>query len=193
MRMQYSCPGLLYCFVFSGPIVVVQSLSHVDSLRPHGLQHVRLPCSSPSLGVCSKFMSIESVMPSNRLILCPPLLLLPSVVPSIRVFSSESALCIRWPKQWNFSFSISPSINIQGQFPLGMTGLIALLSKRHSEVFSSTTVQRHQFFSTQPFLLSSSRIHNMTTGKTRALTIRTIVGKVMSLLFNTLSRFVIVQ
>ena len=109
MRMQYSCPGLLYCFVFSGHIVVVQSLSHVDSLRPHGLQHVRLPCSSPSLGVCSKFMSIESVMPSNRLILCPPLLLLPSVVPSIRVFSSESALCIRWPKYQSFSFSISPS------------------------------------------------------------------------------------
>ena len=109
MRMQYSCPGLLYFFVFSGQIVVVQSLSHVDSLQPHGLQHIRLPCPSPSPGVCSKLMSIESVMPSKHLILCCPLLLLPSAVLSIRVFSSESALCIRWSKQWNFSFSTSPS------------------------------------------------------------------------------------
>jgi len=75
-----------------------------DSLRPHGLQHARLPCPSPFPGACS-----NSVMPFNHLILCHPLLLLPSVFPSIRVFSSESTLCIRWPKYWSFSFSISPS------------------------------------------------------------------------------------
>ena len=88
-------------------------------------------------------MSIELVMPSNHLILCHPLLLPPSVFPSIRVFSSESALHIRWPKYWSFSFSISPS-NECSAFPLGLTGLISLLSKRLSRVFSSTTVWKHQ-------------------------------------------------
>ena len=79
-----------------------------DSLRPHGLQHARLPCPSPTPGAY-KLMSIASVMPSNHLILCCPLLLPPSIFPSIRVFSSESVLRIRWPKYWSFSFSISPS------------------------------------------------------------------------------------
>ena len=88
-------------------------------------------------------MSIELVMPSNHLILCHPLLLLPSVFPSIRVFSSESALRIRWPKYCSFSFSISPS-NEYSEFPLGLTGLISLLSKGLSRVFSSTTVRKHQ-------------------------------------------------
>ena len=91
-------------------------------------------------------MSIESVVPSNHLILCPPLLLLPSIFPSIRVFSNESALHNRWPKYWSFSFSISPSNDIQDWFPLGLTGLI-LQSKGLSRVFSSTTVQKHHFFS----------------------------------------------
>ena len=79
-----------------------------DSLQPHGLQHARLPCPSPTLSLL-KLMSIESVMPSNHLILCTPLLLLSSIFPSIRVFSDESALCIRWPKDWSFNFNISPS------------------------------------------------------------------------------------
>ena len=83
-----------------------------NSLQPHGLQHDRPPCPSPTPRACSKLMSIESVMPSNHLILCRPLLLLPSTFPSIRVFSNESALHIRWPKDWSFSFSISPSMNI---------------------------------------------------------------------------------
>ena len=90
-----------------------------------------------------KLMSIKLVMPYNHLILCRPLLLLPSIFPSIRVFSSESVLHFRWPKYWSFSFSISPS-NIQDWFPLGWTGLIALQSKGLSRVFSSTTVQKHQ-------------------------------------------------
>ena len=90
-----------------------------------------------------KLMSIKLVMPYNHLILCRPLLLLPSIFPSIRVFSSESVLHFRWPKYWSFSFSISPS-NIQDWFPLGWTGLIALQSTGLSRVFSSTTVQKHQ-------------------------------------------------
>ena len=80
-----------------------------DSLQPHESQHARPPCPSPAPGVYSKLMSIESVMPSSHLILCCPLLLLPPIPPSIKVFSNESTLRIRWPKYWSFSFSISPS------------------------------------------------------------------------------------
>ena len=80
-----------------------------DSLQPHGLQHTRPPCPTPTPRVYSNSMSIEPMMPSNHLILCRPLLLLPSIFPSIRVFSNESVLLIRWPKYWSFSFSFSPS------------------------------------------------------------------------------------
>ena len=97
-----------------------------------------------------KFMSIELVMPSNHLALCCPLLLLPTVFPRIRVFSNDLALRIRWPKYWSFSFSISPSMNFQGRFPLGLIVLVSLQSKGLSRVFSSTTIQKHQFFGTQP-------------------------------------------
>ena len=100
-------------------------------------------CSSSS----SSSISIESVMPSNHLILCLPLPLPPSIFLIIRVFSNESVLGIRWPKYWNFSFSINPSINIQDWFPLGWTGWIFLKSKELSRVFSNTTVQKLQFFS----------------------------------------------
>ena len=134
-------------------------------------------------------MSIESVMPSNPLFLCCPLLLLPSIFPSIKVFSNELALCIRWPKYWSFTFSVILPMNIQDWFPLGWTVWISLC-KGLSRVFSSTTVQKHQFFNTQAFLMSSSYLY-MTTGKTIALTVCTFVGKVISLLFNMLSRFVI--
>ena len=111
-----------------------------------------------------KLKSIELVMPFNHLILCHPLLL-SSNFPSISLFSnelgfsSESALCIRWLKDWSFSFGISPSKSIQGWFPLRMTSLIFLLSKGLSRIFSSTTVQKHQFLGTLPSLLSSSHIH----------------------------------
>ena len=98
-----------------------------------------------------KHMSIESVMPSNHLILCRPLLLQPSIFPSIRVFSSESVLRIRWPKYWSFSFSISPSNEY--------SGLISLQSKGLSRVFSNATVQKHQFFDAQLPLWSNSHIH----------------------------------
>ena len=109
-----------------------------------------------------KLLSIKSVMPSNHLILCCPLLFLPSIFPSIRIFSNESVLPIRCPKYWSFSFSISPSNEYSGNpkgFPLGLTSWISLLSKGLSRVFSNTTVQKHQFFSTQLSLWSNSHIH----------------------------------
>ena len=106
-----------------------------------------------------KFISIESLMPSNHLILCHPLLLLPSIFSSNRVIFSESTLHIRWPKYWSFSFSIIHSVNVQDWFPLGLTGLITLLSKGLSRVFSNITVQKHQFFGAHLSLWSKSHIH----------------------------------
>ena len=107
-----------------------------DSLQVHGLQHTRLPCPQLSLRVCS-LMSIELMMPSNHLILCHPLLLLCSILPSIRIFSNKLALRCRGPKYW--SFSISPSNEYLGlKFPLGLTGLISLLSRGFLRVCSST-------------------------------------------------------
>ena len=96
-----------------------------------------------------KHMSIESVIPSSHLILCRPLLLLPSIFPSIRVFSNESALCIRWPKYWSFSFSISPSNEHSGLISFRMDLLDLLAVQGTLKVFSNTTVQKHQFFSLQ--------------------------------------------
>ena len=106
-----------------------------------------------------KLMSIESVIPFNHLILCLPLLLLLSIFPSIRVFSNESVLCIRWPEYWSFS-SVLP-MNIQGWFPLGWTGLISCSLTDSQEFFSNTAVQKHQFFSAQPSLWSSCHIHTL--------------------------------
>ena len=90
-------------------------------------------------------MSIDSVVPSNRLVLCHPLLLLPSIFPSLRVFSNESALCIRWPKYWSFRFSISLSSEYSGLVSFRVSGWISLQFKRLSRVFSNSTVQKHQF------------------------------------------------
>ena len=106
-----------------------------------------------------KHMSIESVMPSNHLILCHPLLLLRSIFPSIREFSSESVLHIRWLKNWSFSFSISPSNEHSGLISFMIHWLISFQSKGLSRVFSNATVQKHQFFSTQLSLWSKSHIH----------------------------------
>ena len=133
-------------------------------------------------------MSTESVMPSSHFIFCHPLLLLPSIFPSIRVFSNESTLRTRYQSIGaSASASVLP-INSQGWFPLGLTDLISLLSKGLSRVFSNTTVLKYQFFSAQPlFMIQPSHLY-MTTRKTIALTRWTFAGKVMSLLFN---RFVI--
>ena len=136
-------------------------------------------------------MSIESVMPSNHLILCCPLLLLPPIPPSIRVFSNESALHVRWPKYWSFSFNNSPTSEHRGLISfkmdwldlLAVQGTLKSLHQHHSS--KASILQRSAFFTVQ---LSHPY---MTTGKTIALTIWTFDGKVMSLLFNMLSRLVI--
>ena len=140
------------------PLIFSFLIVHVVSLQ---LSHARMfvtpwtAARQVSLSITNsqsllKLMSIESVMPSNHLILCHPLLLLPSIFPSIRVFSHETILHIRWPKYWSFSINIP--VNIQDWFPLGWTGWISLQSMRLSRVFSNTTVQRRQFFGAQLFL-----------------------------------------
>ena len=136
-------------------------------------------------------MSIESVMPSNHLILCRPLLILPSIFPSIRIFSNEPALHIRWPKYWSFSLIISPSNEHPGLISfrmdwldlLAVQGTLKSLLQHHS---SKASILRFSAF----FIVQLSHPY-MTTGKTIALTRWTFVGKVMSLLFNMLSRLVI--
>ena len=112
-----------------------------------------------------KLRSIESLMPSNHLILSCPLLLLPSIFPSIRVFSNKSVLRIRWPEYWNFSFSISPSNEYSGLISFRIDGWISLQSKGLSRVFSKTSGQKHQFFGIQPSLWSNSHIHTCLLGK----------------------------
>ena len=202
MNLQW---GLLR-FLFS------RSVLSDSSLPCHGLQCVRLPCPSLS-GVCSvqsqssptlstpwpaapqaslsitnsrsplKLLSVESVMPSNHLILCRPLLLLPSIFPSIRGFSNESALCIRWPKYWGFSFSISPSNEYSGliSFRIDWLDLLAVqgtpksLLQHHS---SKASILRRSAF----FIVQLSHLY-MTAVKTIALTKWTFVSKVVSLLF----------
>ena len=129
-----------------------------DSLRPDGLQHARPPCPSPTPGVYSKLMSIESVMPSSHFILCRPLLLLPSIFPSIRVFSSESALHIRWPQYWSFSFSIRPSNEYSELISFRMDWLDLLAVPGTLKSLFNTTVRKHQLCGAQPSLWSSSHI-----------------------------------
>ena len=127
----------------------VQSFSRVQLFATPWTAVCQASLSITNSWSLPKLMSIELVMPSNHLILCRPLLLLPSIFPSIRGFSNESALCIRWPKYWSFSFNISPSNEHKDWSPLGWTGWISLQSKGLSRVFSNTTVQKHQFFCTQ--------------------------------------------
>ena len=170
----------------------------------HLLSHVRLFATpwtatrQASLSVTNsqsllKFMSMDSVMPSNHLNLCHSLLLLPSIFPSIRVF-----LMSQFFTSGGQSIGVSASasvlpMNIQDKFNLGLNGLISLQSKGLSSIFSNTTVQKHLFLSAQPFLWSIlTSIHNYwKSHKTLALAIWTFISKVMSLLFNMLSRFII--
>ena len=139
-------------------VVMVQLLSHVQLFVTPWTAACQAFLSFSVSGSLHTLMSIELVMPSNHLFVCCALFHLSSVFPSIRVFSNELVLCIRWPKYWGFSFSVNLPMNIQGWFPLGLTDLTSLLSKGFSRVFSSTTVQKHQFFSTQPSLWFSSHI-----------------------------------
>ena len=160
-----------------------------DSLQPHGLQHGRLPCPSTIPWSPLKLMFMESVMPSSHLVLCCHLLLQPSILPSIRVFSNELALHIRWPKYW--SFSISPSNEHSGLISFridwfdhfAVQGTLKSLLQYHN---LKVSILHHSAF----FMTQLSHPY-MTTGKNIALTIHTPVSKVMSLLFNTQSGFVI--
>ena len=153
-------------YIWQGNTSILLLFSHSvmsNSLQPHRLFFT----ISWSL---LKLRSIELMMPFNHLIFCHPLFLLPSIFPSIRDFYNESAVLTRWPKYWDFSFSISPSNDIKGWLPLGLTGLISLPSKGLWGVFSSTTVWRLRVFIALPSLQSSP--HNcLTVGKTLVLTI----------------------
>ena len=137
-------------------VVLLQTLSCL-TLQPYGLQHTRLSCPSPSPRARS---NLCPVMPSNHLILCCPLLLPPSIFPSTRVFSNESALCIRWPKYWSFSFSISPCSEYSGLISFRIDWDFDLLAVQGSlKSLLNTTIQKHQFFGTQPSSWSNSHIH----------------------------------
>ena len=138
-----------------------------------------------------KLMSIESVMPSNHLILCHPLLLLPSIFPSIRVFSNESVLCIRWPKYWTFSSNISPSNEHPGLMCFRMDWLDLLAVQGTLKSFLQHHSSNVSILWCSAFFIVQLSHPYMTTWKTIALTRWTFVGKVMSLLFNMLSRLVI--
>ena len=136
----------------------VQSLSRVRLFVTPWIVALQASLSITNSRNSLKLTSIEPVMPSSHLILCRPLLLLPPIPPSIRVFSNESTLCMRWPKYWSFSFSISLPKNTQGWSPLEWTGWISLQAKGLSRVFSNTTVQKYQFFGAQLSSQSNSHI-----------------------------------
>ena len=171
--------------------VVVQSLSHVQLFAIPWTEAYQASLSFTISWSLLRLMSIELVMPSSHLILCHPLLLLPLVLPSIRVFSNTSTLCIRWPKYWSFSFRISPFNEYSGLVScmidwfdlLVVQGALKSLLQHHS---SKASILWHMVI----FIVQLSHPY-MTIGKTIALTIHTFVGKVMSLLFNMLSTFVI--
>ena len=185
------CCIIFYCTMEWISYVIVQSLSHVWLFATPWTAACQASLSFTIFQSLLKLMSIELVMPSNHLVLCQSLLLLSSIFPSIRVFSSESVLSIRWPKYWSLSFSISPSDEYSGLiffkidwFDLfAVQGTLKSLSQYHS---SKASILWHSAF----FMVQLSHPY-MTTGKTIALTIWTFVGKVISLLFNMLSKFVI--
>ena len=168
----------------------VQSLSRVRLFATPWIAARQASLSITNSQNSCRLMSIESVMPSNHLILCRPLILLPSIFPSIRVFSNESALCIRWPKYWSFSFNISPFNEHSGLIfrmdwldLLVVQGTLKSLLQHHS---SKALILLHPAL----FIVQLSHPY-MTTGKTIALTRWTFIDKIISLLFNVLSRLVI--
>ena len=171
------------------PSLLFTSSIFSNSLQSHGLQHARPPHLSLFSSLL-KLRSIESVMSSSHLIPCNPLFLLPSIFPSIRVFSTESALHIRWSEHCSFSFIISPSNEYSRLIPLGLTDLISLQSKGLSRVLSSPSLQKHPFFGAQPAFMVQLSYPYMTTGKAITLTIWTCQQSDVSA-FNKLSKFVI--
>ena len=169
----------------------VQLLSHVQLFATPWTVACQASLSITNSQSLLKLMFLESVMPSNHLILCRPLLLLPSIFPSIKVFSNESVLRIRWPKYWSFSFSISPSNEYSGLISFGMDwldflavqGTLKSLLQYHS---SKASILWHSAF----FMVQLSHLY-MTPGKTIVLIRRAFISKVMSLIFNMLSKLVI--
>ena len=180
VAFKYSAKWLSFMYIRYFPFYVIKNIEYsslcyivgpsvqFSSVQP--LSRVRLIATpwivahQASLSITNsqsslRLTSIESVMPSSHLILCCPLLLLPPIPPSVRVFSNESTLRMRWPKYWSFSFSNILPKNTQGWSPSEWTGWISLQSKGLSRVFSNTTVQKHQFFGTQLCSQSNSHIH----------------------------------
>ena len=172
--------------IFNIYFIVGQSLSHVPLFATPWITARQAPLSITNTRSSLKLMSIESVMPSSHLILCCPLLLLPSIFPSIGIFSNESGLHTRWPKYWSFSFNISPSNEYSGPISfrmdwldlLAVQGTLKSLLQHHS---SKASILWHSAF----FIVQLLHLY-MTTGKIIALTRQTLVGKVMTLLFNML-------
>ena len=170
--------------------VFVQLFSHLQFFMTSWTAACQASLSFTISWSLIKLMSIETMMPSNHLILCHPLLFLPSIFLSIRVFSNESTLCIRWPRYWSFSFRISLSNEHRGLFSfrmdwldlLAVQGTLKSLLQHHSSSINSSVLSFTKVQLSHP---------NLTTGKTIALTRQTFVGKVMSLLLNMLSRLVI--
>ena len=161
-----------------------------DSLWPHGLQHARLPCASPAPRAYSN-ISIALVMPSNHLILCRPLLFPLSIFSIIRVFSNKTVLCIRWPEYWSFSYSISPSNEYSGLISFRVDWLDLLAVQGTLKSLLQHYSSKASILCLSAFFIVQLPHPYMTTRKTIALTRRTFVSKVMSLLFNMLSRLVI--
>ena len=151
-----------------------------------------MDCSTPGLPGHHQLMSTKSVMPSNHLILCHPLLLMPSFFPSIRFFSSESVLCIMWPKYWSFSFSISPSNEHSGLISFRMHWLDLFAVQGTLKSLLQHRSSKASILWLSAFFMVPFSHPYMTTGKTIALSRWTFVGKVISLLFNMLSRLVVV-
>ena len=178
--MQKStCLGRNCCvFVFFLTFLVQFSCSVMsDSLQRHGLQHARPPCPSPTPGVYSKLMSIESVIPSNHLILYHPLLLQTSIFPSIRIFSNESALRIRWPKYWSFSFNISSSNEYSALISFRMDWLDLLAVQGTLKSFLQHHGSKVSVLQNSAFLIVQLLHPYMTTGKTIALTDGLLLAK----------------
>ena len=169
----------------------VQSLSHVRVFVTPWAATCQASLSIAKSQSLLKLMSIEFVMPSNHLILCCPRLLLPSIFPNIRVFSNESVLCIRWPKYWSFSSNISPSNEYSGLISFMMNWLDLLTGQGTLKSLLQYHSSKASILQCSAFFIVQLSHPYMTTGKTKALTRWTFVDKVMSLLFNTLSRLVV--
>ena len=171
--------------------LIVQSLLSVRIFVTPGTAACQASLSITKSQSLLKLMSIELVMPSNHLILCRPLLLPPSIFPSIRVFSKESVLCIRWPKYWSFSFSISPSKEYSGLISFRVDWLDLLAVQGTLKSFLQHHSSKASILHCSAFFMVQFSHPYMTSGKTIALMIWTFVSQLMSLPFNTLSRLVI--